>query len=178
MPRINRRLRAQEGSGRLTQPQHEQLLYGDPLGGGHAFENPREEATAWRANRSELLAERHMPGMRPAGYFRFELKCDPAPGWRAQIEELLKRELLDEAEILWAEDTYHCLDPNQPAELCKTFETVEGIRQLKLGADGLKSIAREFDLALLWHTWRGRAELAERYRTRAAAVREASGVTA
>jgi hypothetical protein len=98
------------------------------------------------------------------------LACTPEPlHWYEEIRALLDRGLIDAVEAIRIEAAYTMLadDPN----VCASFEDTESLRGLKLDGRALLSSAAGFDMAITWHTWRGRPELVEQYRLRAAIVR-------
>ncbi|HWE52898.1 MAG TPA: hypothetical protein VG273_24105 [Bryobacteraceae bacterium] len=68
------------------------------------------------------------------------------------------------AEIARAEASYPALSPDQPANLCGEFETVEAALSLQLTAETLGAVEKEFLLISGWHQSRGRESLADRYR--------------
>jgi len=67
------------------------------------------------------------------------------------------------AEIKFNEDNYPILNANQPRDLCEVFEHPSAIRAMMLRRDILAGFAKEFHCAAVWHTFRERKLLADKY---------------
>lgn len=116
-----------------------------------------EAASAWRTWRGELLAEfGHRPGMRPAGYFRFDLKIDEELQPLQMVHELDTRGLLDRDEAFLIEQSFGILRPRQGAE---EFSRAH----LSHTGHVLRRIADEYRIAAGWHQRRERQELADKF---------------
>jgi hypothetical protein len=178
MPRVDRR---KKPLGRGNDEQRQVLLYGDvtaAIFSEPVFASVAEERQAWFSLREEVLREcrAHFgPGRRPAGYFKFELACEPVR-WYEEIAVLLQHGLIDQSEAIGIEQMHQTLSPGQSDGLCSGFDDQNRIVQMQLSECLRAHLAQEFDVAAEWHTWRGRAELAERYRTRAEVIRQVAGV--
>jgi|SRR5579871_2990675 len=75
-------------------------------------------------------------------------------------------------EVTWIEDNFPALAADQPDNFCSVFDDLGAIRGLNLDHAALEGVEREFIAAGAWHEARGRPELAQRYRRRAAALRQ------
>lgn len=131
---------------------------------GPDFQNRAEEMQAWAQHRSTLMQQAE-PGMRPAGYFKFDLGIDPAPiRWFDQLDVLLDHGLLGPPEALLVERCYSVLaSVDSPGRGCWH----------SLSARSLESSIARFALAARWHDWRGRPALAAQYRQQESDVRKA-----
>jgi hypothetical protein len=67
------------------------------------------------------------------------------------------------AEIRWNEDNYPVLAAHQDPDLCWQFEKVETVRAMNLPVGTLSDFAREFHCAAVWHCFRSRPALQEKY---------------
>jgi hypothetical protein len=168
----------------LTDTQHEVLCFGLALmGWGAAFESEAAERAAWHVYRAELLAEHHRPGSRPFGYYKHELNLQGIYWWHQEVDALLRNNLIDQTEALAIEKIHGILAGDQKEGVCGMFGDAERIRELGLGRVVLERNAAQFSLAEAWHRWRGRKELAEKYRmlaavTRSVVAESAAGQTA
>lgn len=174
--RINRKRRAVQTRGGLTEAQREWLLVGgfilaDPRN-GRPFASEAEELAAWNEHRDELMAEaRHnRAGSRPHAFFKFDLKVTPRRG-HDELAILLEHRLIDVDEARLIERFDMTLAPEQSPGLYSAFDSHELIERRGFDRYTLESVAGEFELATKWHAWRGRSEISELYRARAEAVR-------
>ncbi len=154
---------------RLTPRQREILLTGTSNQTGRGFINEQETVGAWTEHRANLMRE--SGARRPHAYRRFEIETDRPP-YVDHVQQLFNGGLFKPDELTWLEDRYITLSPDQPASLHKTFETVDGIRDLNLPTSALEKIAREFGMAEAFHRFRGRLALAERYKSLGGAIRK------
>jgi hypothetical protein len=176
MPRRNRRVRLSQGVGGLTDRQREFLLYGDWIlcdpHAGDAFPSEDIARAAWNEFREELMAEakHNRAGSRPWAFFHFDLKLDLRRG-HDELAILLERGLVDKEEARRCERDDMMLSPDQAAGCYSALSSEELIGRLKFPPCILESMARQFELAAAWHTWRDRPEIAELYKNRSASVR-------
>jgi hypothetical protein len=180
MPRINRRLR---GVQHITAAQMEILEFGtqmynpavlvdvsqassvksEPL-----FENAAHRRAVWSKVREELMAAA-APGERPRAYYSLELRITNPPNtWYEQLGVLESRGLLREGEEAAVEHVIQELNPEQSANFLSIFDDPERALSSSHSRYQLRRFAAEFEFASGWHARRGRVELAERYRNRAA----------
>ncbi len=167
MPRVRRRGNALRFSGAML----EALVLGDGdfTDGGPGFASATEERAAWIAHRNALMAEHSGPGRRPFGFYRHDLGRAPMH-WFDEIRVLLEHGLIDATEALLCEKAHHVLSDNEA--VYSAFERAPLIRGMGLSPSVLAHCGREFELAATWHTWRGRRELAAKYRSRVEAIRD------
>jgi hypothetical protein len=126
---------------------------------------PEGAAATWRRYRDELIHHESLsPGQRPAAFWRFDVGVTPPCHWWAELDLLMRHNLLTPEEAIAIERDHASLSPNPPAGS-------GGACRGALSPAGLGHIGAEFNLAAAWHLWRGRPELAEVYRLRAQAVR-------
>lgn len=167
MPRVRRRGNALRFSGSML----EALVLGDGgfTDGGPGFASAIEERAAWIAHRNALMAEHSGPGRRPFGFYRHDLGVAPLQ-WFDEIRALLEHDLIDVTEALLCEKSHNVLSDSEA--VYSAFETAALICGMNHTPSVLLHCQREFELAITWHAWRGRPELAEKYRLRAQAVRD------
>lgn len=175
MPRIRRRgFERLYSNSKLTFTQHETLMYGAPIldqspGDGPDFSSPEEEKRAWFMHRKELLAEERRPGVRAHGFYRWELGIEPK-NWVEELRPLMDRGMItDESERIAIEQQNPMLSP-QPPSFLNDFDDAKLIWK-RINPSEANKKAAEFDLAVMWHTWRGRPEISEQFRRRAELVR-------
>jgi hypothetical protein len=135
-----------------------------------------EMRRCWNANRAELLAA-CPPGKRPHAFFRFDLGITDRIVWRwhDQLRVLLERGLISAEEAERCENRCPELNPAQAPEFCSSHDsraTIISSGAGRLGPEIVSELVEEFEVVSRWHTWRGRPELADRYRRRAEAVRQ------
>lgn len=185
MPRKPRRSRLR--SSLLTDDQREELLFGFAFhygfefvrnDGSHvtssesSFANASNKRTAWMRYRSELMAQ-CQPGHRPRAFYRLDLGLNILPcRWPDELNVLLDHNLIDADEAVRIEASTLMLSPKQNLEFCCSFEDPRLIAQMRLSPSVLDNTAHAFDVAARWHLYRDRPTIAERYRLRAAAIRE------
>jgi hypothetical protein len=121
-----------------------------------------EAKTAYRAHRTEVLAEELGPGRRAFGFMTFDLGATPGRALD-DIGSLMERGLIDATESIGVEKSYRILDSDVPPEFCKNFSSIERIADQKLSARTVERYAKNFAIAARWHRWRGRAEIAARF---------------
>src|ERR1035438_1214461 len=110
------------GFGRLTGAQREVLTHGYTIifDGDPTFESEAAEQRAWSQHREVLVSE-HLPGQRPAAFYKFDLAVARPNTWPAELEVLLKHDLLSPDERVAIEATRPELSPSQPASLYSAF---------------------------------------------------------
>lgn len=171
MPRINRRRPHYKVRG-LSEAQRELLIFGTVMLAAQeqGFDDENAMLRAWREQRSELMAQ-VKPGRRPHAYFKFELGCEPRC-WYEEVKALLEAGLITPEEAHAIEHQYPLLNGRQTPECYSAFDEPESVRTQGLGRYVLEQCVGEFDLAKFWHRWRGRQQIAERYKVRADSVRK------
>ena len=137
------------------------LLYDDVL-----VETPGETlfpvgsaaaASAWRANRAELLAEFTLAGRRPAAFWRYDVGIDPPTKWWEETGRLEELGLLTREEEIRVERERKELSGDQG-------ELYDAIFAWKdWGAYMYQRFAGAFTFAAGWHGRRGRPELEAKY---------------
>jgi hypothetical protein len=183
MPRINRRLRGVE---HVTAAQIENLEFGTQLykpavpvevseassvKGEPLFENAAHRRAVWAKVREELMSAA-APGERPRAYYSLELRIpNPPHAWHEQLCLLESRGLLREGEEAAVEHVIQELNPEQSPNFLSIFDDPERALGSPHSRYQLRRSAAEFEFAAGWHARRGREELAERYRNRAAIAR-------
>jgi hypothetical protein len=176
--RINRLRRALvKTRGGLTDTQREMLTYGDFMfTPGPGFHDEESERAAWFEHRDEILAEMgNLPGRRPAGYFKYELKANPNNS-DAELSILLDNGLIGPQEARDLERQRPIL--SNDATVFDSFENESLLRRMGHLRPILEGHAQAFEVAAKWHTWRGREALAERYRLRRDTVQRVLGASA
>jgi hypothetical protein len=141
---------------------------------GPAFESESEMRAAWFANRAALMAAAG-PGYRPQAYFEFELKIKPAPVRRYTVlRVLLEHQLITEGEARAIERDDALLSSEAGVQY-SAFETAEGVRRAfglnGPDADSLLYTTETLVTAAAWHAWRGRKEIAQKFKLRADTIR-------
>jgi hypothetical protein len=174
VPRVRRRGFQRLYTYALSFTQTEILLHGTPIldvlpGDGPGFQSKDEERQAWFTHRTELLAEPLGAGRRPHGFLKFELGITPK-SWEEEVEALLSHNLISDSEATAIEHEYPVLRREQ-TDLYASFDDEMYVRRLVKSPNVLKREAELFDFAAAWHNWRGREELAKRYRLRAELAR-------
>ncbi len=129
---------------------------------------PEGAAATWHRYRAELIHHESLSlGQRPAAFWRFDVGVTPPCHWWAELDLLMRHNLLAPEEAIAVERDHASLSPNPPSEC-------GGACLGPLNPAELGHLGAEFDVVGAWHLWRGRPELAERYRLRAQAIRDAA----
>jgi|SRR5581483_5615500 len=187
MPRINRRRPMLKTRG-LSLVQRQMLMWGcqlSPMTEPDAFASEAEMRAAWNEYRDEIMAALRAPGRRPFAYYKFDLRIDDPPvNWFTELPVLVKHDLLTKEEIIALENERQVLGLDDSA--FAAYDTEAGARRaMHLGSPSvmmtteqtlveLRRLAGTFEAATLWHSWRHRPEMADRFRRRAEIVRGVS----
>lgn len=137
---------------------------------GEAFADEEEAAAAWRLHRNELMHADFGSRLRPWGYYKFELNCEPH-WWHQEVACLLDRDLISREELFRIEQLFPTLHEGCATKFV-SFEDRAWIDLQRYEGALLRRVAEECELAARWHAWRGREELARRFAKRAEIIRQ------
>lgn len=155
--------------GALNSTQRQLLLHDEvfiEIPGEDGFHDAQQARTAWRAHRGELFAEfGDRPGMRPAGYWRFDIGIDPPVNWWQELEQLEQRGLLSKDEEFRLEHERKELAADQGA-FC------DALFMQRWNPYMYQRFEQQFAFASGWHARRGRTELQAKYEHLAAVASE------
>ena len=139
---------------------------------GEEGSNSEDEArAAWQQYREQIMADLNCVGRRPAAYYKYELHIDPPGHWYHELVVLLDRNLISAEEAVRMEANNQILSGEHQESFCSALDDQAGIARMQLDPDMADELAEEFDAAARRHQWRGRSEVAERYRKRANLLR-------
>jgi hypothetical protein len=165
--RLNRAIRVRQIEG-LTDEQVGALTFGPMMGEmfAGAFPNEAAERAAWRRHRAKLM-EKHDAGNRPFAYFKYELDVIPRC-WIDMLGALLDAGQVDAIEAVAIEKADPMLAPNPPAAgMATTHDT-----STEADRHSADAWARKCEICAQFHAFRGRDEVAGRYRQQAQEIRE------
>ena len=129
---------------------------------------PEGAAATWRRYRAELIHHESLsPGQRPAAFWRFDVAVTPPCHWWAELDLLMRHNLLSPEEAVVIERDHTSLAAEPPSE--SGGACLGALSLVELG-----HVGAEFNLTAAWHLWRGRPELATKYALRAQAARDAA----
>lgn len=161
MPRVKRK-----GHALKFDASHARYLKFGSLFGPSPFGSEGEERQFWYEHREQILESWDTPGVRPHGFWQFELRTKPARMmWFCQLNMLLDLDQIDAVEAEVVERAYYAMNGKQSPDFAERVPRLFADRVTTAsGRAFLDDQATIFELAARFHKWRGnRPELVTKY---------------